>query len=68
MSGRRRKDYNKVKILIFVEWPKSFPVSYTIVKYRAYIILTTEVPSWNLVLNTLLAFVNIPSFKDTTIN
>ena len=29
---------------------------------------TTDVPSWNLVRNTLLALVNIPSFNETTIN
>lgn len=29
---------------------------------------TTEVPSWNRVRNTRLALVNMPSFKETTIN
>ena len=36
--------------------------------FDSYIRLTTEVPSWNLVLNTLFALVNIPSFNETTIN
>lgn len=33
-----------------------------------YIDDTIEVPSWNLVLNTRFAFVNMPSFNDTTMN